>query len=63
LLSDVIKVDLYYLFVLLVCGLFSSGAMSRECVTSNGKVMVNIEWETLCWVEGNRQSTVRVYFE
>lgn len=50
LLSDVIKADLYYLLVLLVCGLFSSGARSREHVTSNGKVIVNSEWETLCWV-------------
>jgi hypothetical protein len=48
LLSDVIKAVLYYVFVLLVCGLFSSGARSPEHVTSNGKVKVSNEWETLC---------------
>jgi len=47
LLSDVINADLYYLFVLLVCGLFSGGARSPEHVTSNGKVTVNNEWDTL----------------
>ena len=59
-LSDVIKADLYYLFVLLVCGLFSGGARSPERVTPNGKVTVNNELDTL-WGCGMKQTGYILY--
>jgi hypothetical protein len=62
LLSGIIKAGAYYLFVLLVSALFSSGASSTKHMASDGEVKANSEQETIPWICSRKEETENLGF-